>query len=680
MFPLDSQSINRRSSHPWLIGCFFIFLLVPLCPICAQQQTPDRLAEMSLEELMNIEVTTAGKKDQTLSQVPAAVYVITQEEIRRSGATRLPELFRLAPGVQVAQINASTWAISIRGFNYRYSNKLLVMIDGRIVYSPTFSGVYWDMQNLVLEDIERIEIVRGPGGTLWGANAVNGVINVITKRPQDTQGGLLGAGGGSQGRAISQARFGGHNQRENYSYRLYVKYFREGRSPSWDGPRSAYDAWSDLTGGFRFDWQPASSDLLAFSGQLYRSSEEQTYSAPLLQPPYSRELNVEMKGTDANFMVNWQHHFGGGSLSTVQAWYDHLDRLFLPLGLQQQMFAIDIQHQVRLSDRHELVLGGEFRFQQEKPRSSDFLSFGPANASQNVFSGFIQDDIALHPRQFWLTLGSKFESNPYTGLELQPSVRLRWNPDPAHNLWAAVSRAVRTPSLYEEQGRVDALAFPGVSGLTSLIIVLGNQNLRSEQLLAYELGYRSQPAAPLSFDITAFYSVYQDIIGFQTAPPFLALVPPPPHLVVPNVFANNLKARSKGLELSTAYRPRSWWKIGAGYSWLQIRQTTPPGSLSLMLPGDNPRHLFNLRSYWSLPWGLEFDTAAFHTSTLTGQGVPGVTRLDARLGWRANEHLDFSLSSQNLLDPRHAEFVQLYDLQGPAQVGRVLQGGITLRF
>ena len=661
-------------------ACMLCFAFGLGHPIHGQAHPAADLSQMSLEELMNIQVTTAGKKEQRLSQVPAAVYVITQEEIRRSGATRLPELFRLAPGVQVAQINASTWAISIRGFNYRYSNKLLVMIDGRIVYSPTFSGVYWDMQNLVLEDIERIEIIRGPGGTLWGANAVNGVINVITKQAQETAGVLLGAEAGSQGQGMMQARYGGHNQRSNLNYRLHAKYFREGQSPGLDPSQASYDAWSDLSGGFRSDWQAAPRDALVFSGEIYRSSEQQIYVAPLLQPPFSQTLNLPLKATAGALTLNWQHEFAGGSLSTLQGYYDHLDRFFSPLGLQEQVLELNYQHQLRLRQRHEVVLGAGFRIQQETLRNSDFLSFGTRASAQKLFSGFAQDDITLFPARFWLTLGSKFESNPYTGLELQPAIRLRWQPHVEHSFWAAVSRAVRTPSRYEEEGRVEALAMPAPAGLTSLLTVLGNQNLVSEQLLAYELGYRIQPATTLALDIAAFYNVYKDVIGLQAGQPFLEFTPPPPHLAIPLFFSNNLGARTKGVEFSATYKPSQWWKLATGYSWLQMRQTAPPGSSSLMLPGDNPRHQFNVRSYWSLPLALEFDTAVFYTSRLAGQLLPDYTRLDTRLGWRPEKNLEFSFALQNLLDPRHPEFVQVVDLQGPVQVGRSIQGKITWRF
>lgn len=666
-------------SNAFLCGllCFLAALPVNLP---AQKHPPADLTEMSLEELMNIEVTTAGKKEQTLAQVPAAVYVITQEEIRRSGATRLPELLRLVPGVQVAQINANTWAISIRGFNNRYSNKLLVMIDGRTVYSPVFSGVYWDMQNLVLEDIERIEVIRGPGGTLWGANAVNGVINVITKRARDTQGALLSASAGSQNQTMTQARFGGQSPQKQFSYRLYSKYFREGQSPDLDHLQSAYDAWSDIIGGFRSDWQAAPRDLFVFSGEIYRASEQQTYLAPLLQPPFAQRLTLPLRATEGNLMFNWQHHFAGGSISSLQAYYDHLDRFFLPLGWQQHIFDIAFQHQSRLHERHDVVLGTEFRLHQENMRNSDLLSFGSSAAAQNIFSGFVQDDITLHPAHLWLTLGSKFESNPYTGLEAQPSARLRWQPHAAHSFWAAVSRAVRTPSRYEEEGRVNALALPGPAGLPILLTVSGNQRLISEKLLAYEVGYRTQPAAPVSLDLALFYNVYRDLIGQQAGQPFLELIPAPPHLVSPYVFANNLNARTKGIELAATYKSLSWWKFSTGYSWLQTRQTAPPGSSSLMLPGDVPRHQFDVRSYCSLPLGLEFDNALFYTTSLTGQNIPAYARWDSRLGWRSTKHLEFSLALQNLLDPHHPEFVNIYDVEGPAQVGRRIQGGVTWHF
>lgn len=511
-----------------------------------------------------------------------------------------------------------------------------------------------------------------------GANAVNGVINVITKRAQDTQGLLTSAVAGSQGQGMIQARYGGGTQQKKFNYRLYAKYFREGQSPGLDLAHPAYDAWSDITGGLRSDWQATPRDFLAFSANLYRASEQQFYLAPLLQPPFSQSLYTELKGTQENVMVNWEHSFPGGSLSTLQTYYDHLDRFYLLLGLQQQTFAVEFQHQLRSSQRHEVVIGAGCRLNQENIRSSDILSFPAGTASQNIFSTFLQDEITVSPARLWLTLGSKFESNPYTGWEAQPAIRVRWNPHRAHSLWTAVSRAVRIPSRYEEEARVKALVLPGPAGMPALVMVVGNQNLESEQLLAYELGYRTQPRASISFDAAAFYNVYKDIIGLQAGQPFVE--PSPPHLVIPNPFANNLNARTKGLEFSLTYKPAAKWKLAGGYSWLQMRQTAPPGSTSLMLPGDNPRHQLNLRSYVTLPLGLEFDTAAFYTSALSAQDVPAYVALDARLGWRTEKHVEVSLVLQNLLNPRHPEFVQRYDVQGPTQVGRRIQGGITIRF
>lgn len=667
-----SNALLRTSLFCFLIGIF--------ATSQAQQQRPTDLAEMSLEELMNLEITTVGKKEQKLSQVSGAVYVITQEDIRRSGATELPELLRLVPGVQVAQINGNTWAISIRGFNSRYSNKLLVMVDGRTVYSPNFSGVYWDMQNLLLEDIERIEIIRGPGGTLWGANAVNGVINVITKQAQETQGVLLAGAAGSQSQGLAQARYGGRDQRRNCAYRFYSHYFREGQSPGLLTLQSAWDAWSEINGGFRSDWQASARDALTFSAAIYRASEQQFYLAPLLQPPFSQSLQTQLRGTEGNFMLNWQHRFAAGSLSTFQAYYDHLDRLFLPLGLQQQIFDLNFQHQLRPHPRHDVVIGAGFRLNHDKARNSDFLAFLKAGATLKIFGGFIQDDITLRQNSVWLTAGSKFESNSYTGLNTQPSLRLLWKAHPQHSLWAAVSRAVRTPSNWEEQVRIDTVAFPAQEGVPSVIAILGNNRLSAEQLLAYEAGYRAQPTAALSVDFAAFYNVYKDLIGLKGGQPFLELTPAPPHLVIPNTFSNNTKARTKGLEFSTTYQLFAPWRFSAAYSWLQIRQTVPPGGVTLMQPGDNPRHQFNLRSYWSLPRGVEFDTAVYYTSNLAAQPIPDYTRLDTRLGWRPSRNLEFSLALQNLLDPRHPEFVQIYDVEGPAQIGRGILGKITWRF
>ena len=672
--------MKRRSYglKRWLIrGCVLFLLTGPA--VLAQESSERDLSEASIEELMEIKITVAAKREEALSQTAAAVFVITQEDIRRSGMTSIPEVLRLAPGVQVAQINGNSWAISIRGFNNRYANKLLVMVDGRAIYTPAFAGILWELLDMPLEDIERIEVVRGPGATLWGSNAVNGVINIITKHARETQGSLVSARGGSNGDAAVETRYGAHAAGDALFYRVYGKYSLWDRTPGLQdpGPR-AYDGRDRLQSGFRADWSATPVNSLTFSGDIYRSSLEESWMAPMLVPPYSWQAGSEMKATGGNLRTRWLHRFSGGSESSAQIYYDHMDRLFPVIDLRQRTFGLDVQYHTALGRRNDVVAGGEYRRTGLGTRGTAAASLIPDHSVFSVFSGFIQDEVMLFPGRLWVTLGSKFESNSYTGLEPQPSVHLRWQPHSRHVMWAAVSRASRIPSYYEESARVGAMAFPGPAGIPFEGIVFGSQGRKAEQLLAYEVGYREQLHPRVSVDVATFYNTYDDLIYAKSETPFLEASPAPPHVVIPAVFRNDVGGRTYGLEVSTNYAPSSRWKVSGGYSWLRMRLDYP-AALTLA-PGDNPQHQFNVRSYLSLPRGFEFDNAVYYTSALAGQIVPRYTRLDTRLGWHANEGLEFSLAGQNLVDSSHPEFVQLFDIQGPAQVGRAVYGKVTWRF
>ena len=660
--------------------------LLLLTSVAGFAQQPD-LAQLSLEDLMNIEVTSVSKRQQALLDTAGAVYVITQEDIRRSGVNSIPEALRLAPGVQVAQINGYTWAISIRGFNYRYANQLLVLIDGRAVYSPAFSGVFWDLQDTLLEDVDRIEVIRGPGATLWGANAVNGVINIITKSARHTAGGLISTQGGSQGYGSGAARYGG-KRGEAFAYRLFGKYSRQDRTPGLHEPGpDAFDAWDMARGGFRADWERSEANSLVFSGDIYRGNEEQTFLIPQLLSPFSAVSNVNLDTEGGDLLAKWRHAFAGGSESMLQVYYDHVNRPMPVARLLQDIVDVDFQLQTHLGKRQELVWGAGYRTTRENVRGSSTMWWGPSRAMwwtpttnlDQLLNAFVQDQISLVPKRLWLTLGSKFEFNEYTSLQVQPSVRLRWQPHARHTLWAAVSRALRTPSGYEEQARITQTVFPGPQGMPSAVVLFGNSELKSGQLLAYELGYRTQATHNLSLDWTAFYNIYHDITGEKTEPPFLEMSPSPVHVIIPLRFGNFLDARSHGLELASNYSLTHWWRLTASYSWLH-EALSPKGVLTQFSAGSDPHHQFQFRSNLSLPRNLEFDNSMFYVGALTGQSVPSYVRLDTRIGWHPAERLEFSLAGQNLLQPRHAEFVFPRDHQGYAQVGRSLYGKLVWHF
>ena len=662
------------------------FVLLGLVVVAGQslaQESRKNLAEMSLEDLMNVEVTSVAKRQQPLSETAAAVYVITQEDIRRSGATSIPEALRLAPGVQVAQINAHTWAVTIRGFDDRYANKLLVLIDGRVVYTPLFSGTVWNLEDTMLEDVERIEVIRGPGASLWGSNAVNGVINIITKPAHDTQGGLLTTTGSNRW-GYGAARYGA-KAGEKFVYRVFGKYAQ--LSPRGGLPALQSDAWYTGRGGFRADWSATPRDFITVSGDAFRGAQNESYTAPLLIPPYTLTTDQSLTTDGGDLLSRWNHHFGNGSESALQFYYDRLDFGIPGARFRQGVYDFDFQYQMPWGKRQQWMWGAGYRATTESTDNSLMIWFDskdhpwwqPDQFTRHLFNGFVQDEIALVPSRLSLTLGSKFESNQYTGLEYQPSARLHWQMCAHQSLWMSVSRAVRIPSDYEESARVGFMAAPGPGGLPYVTAGSGNSGTRSEQLIAYEAGYRMQPARRLSFDAVSFYNIYHHLIGVAFAKPFLETAGVQPHVIVPLQFENNQDGKSYGVEFSSNYIPLSFWKLTGSYSWLHL--TLHPADILTRFPaGSSPSHTFQVHSNLSLRRNLEFDNSFYWVDRLRAQPVPAYLRLDTRLAWHPAERLEFSVNGQNLLRPLHPEFNFPTDIQGKDEVSRTVYGKIRWQF
>jgi iron complex outermembrane recepter protein len=646
---------------------------------CAAQESQPNLDEMSIEQLMQIKVISAGKKEQPLADTASAVYVITQEEIRRSGVTSVPEALRLAPGVQVARISGNAWAITMRGFNYRYADKLLVLVDGRTVYSPIFGGVFWELLDLVLEDIERIEVIRGPGGTMWGANAMNGVINIITRRAQDTQGGLVTAAAGSQGYGSGTIRYGA-SSRNGLAYRIYGRYSRLGNSPALDVPGpGAYDAWQLGRAGFRTDWE-RSQDSLTFSGDFFRGAEHESFPLPLLAPPYYTSIDYDFAPRGGNFVTRWERRLDAGSDFSLQAFYDRVDRPGPFVATSSQIFDLDFQHH-RVAGHQDLVWGLGLRATQSHARETYVFALEPNRQTVFTVNGFLQDEIAVLPSRLWLTLGTKLERNEYTGFEVQPNFRLRWKPAPAHTLWAAVSRAITIPNDLQAIGRRLEATFPAPGGMVGGIVLRGNRDLKEQGLLAYEFGYRAQPTRKTAFDVAGFYNIYHDFITAWPSQPEVDPGGAPPQFIVPLYFRNTAATRTYGAEFSSSYAPTPFWKLSASYTWL-VEGPYPlddPWEAPFR-PGDSPRNQFQIHSYFSLPQSLEFDSGLCYVSPLSMQSVPSYARLDTRVGWRPSQRLEFSLGIQNILQPRHAEFIGPSEWGQHAQVARSAYGKITWRF
>jgi iron complex outermembrane receptor protein len=641
-----------------------------------EPERPADLTNMSLEDLMNIEVTSVSKKEQKLSRAASAIYVISSEDLRRSGATSIPEALRMAPGLSVARIDANVWAISARGFNERFANKMLVLIDGRSVYTPLFSGVYWDVQDVLLEDVDRIEVIRGPGATLWGANAVNGVINIITKPARDTQGGLVAAGAGSEERGFGGLRYGGKLGRHAH-YRFYTKYFNRNNFVDASG-RDAADGWDVLRGGFRMDWK-AAGDGLTLQGDIYNGGAGQTVTLTSLFPPFARRVNDRIKLSGGNVLARWHHAFSGGSDMAVQLYYDRTARNDVGLMEIRDISDIDFQHHFPLGTRQDIVWGLGHRYMGDFLEGGFTVSFQPKRRGNHLFSAFVQDEILLVNDRLRLTLGSKFERNDYTGFEGQPSARLLWTPHHRHTLWAAVSRAVRMPSR-DNDLRINLAAFPGAGGALNLLSLFGNWQFKSEDLRAYELGYRVQPRKRLSLDVATFYNVYRHLRTFEPGLPFFES-DPLPHRVFPLRYDNQMHGNTYGVESAASWNVTSGWKLSTGYTFFQARwhrEASSQDTTAEKKAGNSPKHQWHVASYLRLPGNWEFDSALYYVDHLVNQGVPSYVRLDARFGWHPREAFDVSMGLQNLLDDRHPEF-GASDITA-TQVKRSLYGKITWRF
>jgi iron complex outermembrane recepter protein len=658
------------SSHTRILSCLSLLLAF---------STPNAIAsdltEMSLEELMKVKVTTVSRKEQNVSDAAAAVHVITGDEIRRSGAATIPEALRLTPGLQVARVDAHQWAVSARGFNDIFANKLLVLMDGRSVYTPLFSGVYWDTQDVLLEDIDRIEVVRGPGATLWGANAVNGVINIKTLTARDTHGLLATAGGGNELEAFSHVRYGG-KVGDDFHYRVFGKFLKHGPLSTPDG-MEANDEWSTQRGGFRIDWDVTQDDVITLQSEIYDGDFDQTFVRLSPISPYTPyNQKAQSSNSGGHMLGRWTHTFSETSDLSFQFYYDRTVRNSALLVENRDTFEGDFQHRFGLTSWQSIVWGAGYRNSSDDIRSSFDVALSPSSRTSELLSAFVQDEITLVPDRLTLILGSKFENNDYTGFEVQPSGRLLWRPHDKHTVWGSISRAVRTPSRAEEDLRLNqqpvyapgqlAPAFPpffpgSPAAVTSLY---GNRELDSEKLIAYELGYRVQAASRLSFDLALFYNDYDDIRAVVPAEPALRFVPglhpgaPPANVAL--IASNGLQATSYGGELLGTFLLQDWWRVQASYSYLQINVRSNNalvlGNQEYFLEAGSPRHQAYLRSVMDLGRNVELDLILRYADQLDALQVDSYVTGDVRIGWKPVESVELSLVARNLFNRRRTEF------------------------
>ena len=649
-------------------------------PVLRDDAPEDILAGLSLEQLMDIEITTVSKKEQKLSEAASAVSIITGDDIRRSGLTSIPEALRLVLGMEVAKIDSHTWAISSRGFLEQFANKLLVMIDGRSVYTPLFSGVFWDTQVTFMEDIDRIEVVRGPGATLWGANAVNGVVNIITKSARETQGLVVTGGAGNEELGFGGFRYGGKIQ-EDLHYRVYGKYFDRDDSVLFGTDDPANDNWDMAQGGLRTDWEPNEQNQLTLQGDAYYGSENQTYFLPTPLAPFQETVRDAIHVSGGNVLGRWTHVFSDTSNLELQGYVDRTRRESVLIEELRHTFDLDLQHFFSLGERNNIIWGLGYRMSRDELDNGNYtLSFDPETRNTQLYSGFLQDEIALVHDKLKLTLGSKFEHNDYTGFEVQPSVRLAWLATDRQTVWASVSRAVRTPSRAANDIRLTLEQQPGAP--STAIVLTGNSLFDSEELWAYELGYRLRPHDRVSLDVAGFFNDYDDLRQFEFGTPFLA-TDPAPHIVAPLIYENNMSGQTYGVELGAQFQATEWWRLRAAYSYLNAQLHLPSSStdpFSMDDEGENPHHQVWLRSSMDLPFNIQLDLMGRFVDNVPSRGVPSYFAFDARVAWRPCPHVEVSIVGQNLLDPQHPESAPDAIRIPQTEVQRSVYAQLTIRY
>ncbi len=617
-----------------------------------QGQSRD-LTELDLEELMSIDITLASRRAESLLETAAAAEVITAEDLHRSGATTIAEALRLVPGLVVARVDANKWAINSRGFNNLFANKLLVMVDGRSAYSPIFSGTFWEAQDCLFEDIDRIEVIRGPGAALWGANAVNGIIHIITREASETAGlmlrldkgtleksGIGGRVGFRVGKSFAARVWGKSFDRNPFQYRSI--------NPSADRWIDAADGWNVNRGGFRIDGAVGRGCDITVQGQMYRGDVGQTLTIPRIR---FRLLDYDTGINGGNLLGRFHRTLSPTSDMTLQLTYDRVRRTDpVVLGGRYHMADGDFQHRFSAGKRHTVVWGVGYRVTSDRIDNTQLIAFRPQSRTFDMWSAFGQDEIGLANDRIRLTVGSKFERNHFTGFEFQPNVRMLFRFGPSRTVWWAVSRAVRTPSRADEDIRVP------------MVGMIGNHTYGSEHVTAHEIGLHRHFADQLMIDAAAFFNRYGDLQSFEG-----------------DSVANNRAAETFGTELSVKWRPLNWWQLRAGHSWLHVNEWRTAGSVDVQAGKDDcPEHQGFLRTSLDLPGRVQVDVTARAVGRLPSLDIPAYTAVDARIGWKPDRRVEFSVTGQNLNIRRHVEFRGWWIPFEETYVPRSVYGTVTV--
>jgi len=638
-----SHTVNNKKGSGLFQAIIFLCLFGFVFDLRSETRE-DTFFDMSLEELADIEITSVAKKPQKISFAASSVFVVSQQDIKRSGVTTIPDALRMVPGVQVAKLDSNKWAISIRGFNDIFSNKLLILMDGRTVYSPFFGGAHWDTVDTILQDIDRIEVVRGPGGTLWGANAVNGVINIITKKAKDSAGLLVSALAGNEERGQLSIRYGGDINADT-QYRVYAKGFEK------DEAENGVDDWRMGRVGFRVDSEASKRDKLTMQTEVYAGEEGERAISNVSKPPFGTFASkADVFG--GHVLFRWDRNLANDANFTLQAYYDRTEREHFYVNDKRDTVDIDFQHRLHSFWNQEFIWGLGFRYIADETSAGTLMAMIPEDRSDQIYSAFVQDEISLIDEQLILTIGSKVEHNSYTGFEYQPSARLLWKPYDNHSIWGAVSRAVRIPSRMEQdvvlkRGEVA----PGVA-----LAILGSRDMDAEELTAYELGYRFL-ANQVSFDLSLFYNKYENLRSIERS-----------SITIPGIFpvvvGNKLHGESYGMELTSSWTVYDNWRLHGGYSFVQIqlhKDASSTDTTEEVDEGDTPHHQFNIRSLWQVSESWQLDAAVRYVglvrgaSELSKDAVDPYVTVDLRVAWQAHQSIELSVIGQNLLG-KHREF------------------------
>ncbi len=668
-----TQRVKKRISHYSKFSALVLASAgLSYCPPTYAQNNPTKpsLKELTLEQLSNIEVTSTSKEPEQISKTPAAIYVITQEDIRRSGVTSVPDALRLAPGVEVGTVSSTTWAVGIRGLQSNFSKTVLVLIDGRSVYTPLFAGVYWDVQDLPLENIDRIEVVRGPGGTIWGANAVNGVINIITKSTAETHGVMASAAGGSDPQTVDVAQYGGGNN-HGFNYRVYGKGFIRPSIYHRDG--NNYDGWHQQRGGLRMDWNHLRDDYM-IEGDVYSGDS----------PHQIGTTNVDDVVSGGNLVARWRRQLSNDSDLYLETYFDRTNRIGEQLGETRNTIDLDFLYHFKFKDRHDITVGTGLRwspnhFVQKQPG----LDLLPHDETDQIYSSFLQDEIQLVNNRVSLILGAKLEHNNFSGFDIQPTGRILWTPTPHASFWGAVTRAVATPSRIEEDFKLTAEIS---ANPLEFLMLSGNPNFKSESLVGYEAGYRDLFTTRLHLDVAVFHNVYSHLQSFGAIVTTTEPIPPPPHIVLTIPYENSVAGSTNGFEIAPSWQARKWWRLSGSYSFVAIdlHATAPTADISSTgsvrtYEGSTPRHEINLQSNVNLSKKFELDQIYRYASGLPAQSVSAYQTLDVRLGWNLDSHFELSLVGQNLFQPFHSEWGTGDPSQVPLALRRSAYAKITWR-